>query len=215
MSRKLKRETRKAVNAFKREQVSEIESLETDDCRRMWKELKTLAGWRKKDDIPDTVRNEKNEEVTGEGVLEVWKESFRLLGVEDPKDEKFDVEFGERVVREQEEIREESYHSDNYNQELDTPIHPKEITDAIFRLKQGKSAGNDEVVAEILKKGGEHVEYSMYLLCRKVWREETLPTDWTRDNIPNLQRWRREGNVKLQRNNPSKHSWQSVRTGDQ
>jgi hypothetical protein len=183
VSRKLKRQTRKTVNTFKREQASEIESLEPEDCRRMWKELKKLARWTKKDKTPDTVRNEKNEEVSGEGILEVWKESFRLLGVEDRKDDKFDVEFGESVVKEQEEIEAESYHSHNYNQELDTPIHPTEITGAIRRLKQGKAAGNDEVVAEVLKKGGDQVEYSMYLLCSKVWNEEKLPTDWTRGMI--------------------------------
>ena len=123
VSRNLKTQTRKAVNAFKREQVAEIESLEIDDCRRMWKELKKLAGWTKRDETTDTVRNEKNEEVKGEGVLEVWKESFRLLGVEDRNDERFDIEFGEKVVKEQEEIREDSYLRSNYNQELDTPIH--------------------------------------------------------------------------------------------
>ena len=47
--------------------------------------------------------------MAGEGVREVWKEAFRVLGIEDVKDPKFDVEFGEKVVRQQEEIYEQSF----------------------------------------------------------------------------------------------------------
>jgi hypothetical protein len=122
VSTKLKRETRKVVNEFKRRQIREIENLESEDCRRMWKELKTLAGWTRKEEISTTVTNEKKEEVCGEGVYEVWKESFRLLGVEDSKDTRFDVDFGEKIVNQQEEIREESYHPTNFNSRLDSPI---------------------------------------------------------------------------------------------
>jgi len=44
VSKKLKQRTRRAIESFKKEPAAEIESLEDDDCRRMWKELKTLAG---------------------------------------------------------------------------------------------------------------------------------------------------------------------------
>ena len=50
-------------------------------------------------------------------------------------------------------------------------------------MKLGKAAGHDQVVAEILKRGGEKVERVVYLLCRRAWREENLPTDWTRGII--------------------------------
>jgi hypothetical protein len=183
VSTKLKRETRKVVNEFKRRQIREIENLESEDCRRMWKELKTLAGWTRKEEISTTVTNEKKEEVCGEGVYEVWKESFRLLGVEDSKDTRFDVDFGEKIVNQQEEIREESYHPTNFNSRLDSPININETVEAIKRLKLGKAAGNDQVVAEILMKGGDQVAFSVFLLCQKVWREEKLPTDWTRGII--------------------------------
>ena len=42
VNKQLKSRTRKAINEYKREQVAEIERLQSDDCRRMWKELKNL-----------------------------------------------------------------------------------------------------------------------------------------------------------------------------
>ena len=54
VSRKLKIETRKVINLFKRTQVKEIEKLEPDDTRRMWKELKALSGWTRKEEIDNT-----------------------------------------------------------------------------------------------------------------------------------------------------------------
>ena len=58
--------------------MKEIEELEIDDCRRMWKELKKLSGWNHRETISDVVLNEEKQEVSGEGVKEVWKEAFRF-----------------------------------------------------------------------------------------------------------------------------------------
>ena len=110
------------------------------------------SGWMSKESISETVYDEKKQEVSGEKVLKAWKESFRVLGIEDPKDNRFDVEFGERIVSQQEEIYDASFDSDNYNPQLDAPIHPTETERAIERLKSGKAAGDDQIVAEILKK---------------------------------------------------------------
>ena len=141
------------------------------------------SGWMSKESISETVYDEKKQEVSGETVLEAWKESFRVLGIEDPKDNRFDVEFGERIVSQQEEIYDASFDSDNYNPQLDAPIHPTETERAIERLKSGKAAGDDQIVAEILKKGGDQVTQAVHSLCVKVWVEEKLPTDWTRGII--------------------------------
>ena len=90
VSNKLKRETKKTINQYKQYQVREIESLEVGNCRRMWKEFKKLSGWNKKEDMADTMLNENKEEVCGEEAQKVWKEAFRVLGVEDTEDKKFD-----------------------------------------------------------------------------------------------------------------------------
>ena len=87
------------------------------------------------------------------------------------------------IVKQQEEIYENSFEATNFRAELDSPININETVEAIKRLKLGKAAGNDEIVAEILMKGGDQVAYAVYMLCQKVWREEMLPTDWTRGII--------------------------------
>ena len=183
VSNNLKRKTRKAINQFKRDQIEEIENLQVDDCRRMWKELKKLSGWSSKEAISNTVLNERKEEVSGEGVYEVWKEAFRVLGIEDEKDSRFDEEFGQRVTREQEEIYQHSFDESNFNSRLDSPITDKEVVGAVRRLKLGKAAGNDEIVAEILARGRHRVVSAIRILCEKAWEEETLPTEWTRGII--------------------------------
>ena len=177
---KQRRETRKAINGYKRERVREIEGLETNDCKRMWKELKKLTVWSKKDAISDVMLNEKKEEVSGEGVKEVWKEAFRVLGIEDTEDNKFDTQFCKDTIEKHKTLRVESYAEENVKEELDREIEEKETQDAVMRLKTGKAGGCDEVVAEVLKKGGENIVRALHKLCEKVWEEETLPTDWTR-----------------------------------
>ena len=71
----------------------------------------------------------------------------------------------------------------NFEPTLDKNKTLVEVIIATERLKLAKSAGQDEIVAEILKKGGESVYRAVWALCRKVWREEKLPTDWTRGVI--------------------------------
>ena len=142
-----------------------------------------MSGWKKKEEIASTVIDENKQEVKGEEVLKVWEKAFHELGVENMKDEKFDIEFGEKILKKQEEIQFESFSPTNFKPELDSPINIDETKEAIKKLKLGKAAGKDEIVAEILKKGGEKVMYSVFLLCQKVWKEEKLPADWTKGII--------------------------------
>ena len=183
VSNKLKRETKKAISQFKQQQVREIENLEVGNCKRMWKELKKLTKWNNKEEIPDVVVNDRKEEVKGEGVKEVWKEAFRALGLEDTEDKKFDVQFCKETIEQQKQLTIESYEENNVQEELDKELEQRETEDAVIRLKLGKAAGCDQVVAEILKKGGDSIVSALHKLCVKVWEEEKLPDDWTRGII--------------------------------
>ena len=127
--------------------------------------------------------NERGEEVKGEEVKEVWKQAFRGLGIEDIEDEKFDVEFCKETIEQQKQLTIESYEEKNVQEELDKELDQRDTRDAVNRLKLGKAAGCDEVVAEILKKGGENITNALHKLCVKVWEDEKLPNDWTRGII--------------------------------
>ena len=80
VSKQLKSRTRKAINEYKREQVTEIERLENSDCRRMWKELKNLSGWTHKDELSATVFDEQRREVCGDNaaVFEIGESKLAM-----------------------------------------------------------------------------------------------------------------------------------------
>jgi hypothetical protein len=64
-------------------------------------------------------------------------------------------------------IFEQSFAPDNVCADLDVPIELEEVEDAIRRLKLAKSPGNDQIVAEILKLGGDQVAKAVHSLCTK------------------------------------------------
>jgi hypothetical protein len=183
VNKQLKQRIREAIISFKCERVREIENLEREDCRRMWKELKELSGWRTKSSLPDSVLDEKQREVSGDQISEVWKESFRELGIEDTKDNKFEEEFCTEVERRQQEIERDTYKADNKHEELDKEITFNEIDEAIKRLKVNKAPGLDQIVAELLQRGGDQLKYAIRALCCKAWEKEKVPEDWTKGII--------------------------------
>ena len=55
-----------------------------------------------------------------------------------------------------------------------------EVVKAIRRLKNGRSPGEDEVVAEMLKAGGEAIVEWLFDILREVWRTRRVPVEWKR-----------------------------------
>ena len=64
--------------------------------------------------------------------------------------------------------------------EDEPPLLLEEVRKAIKELKNDKSPGIDEVTAELIKNGGENVEYFFYKLCTKIWSERRWPEDWVK-----------------------------------
>jgi hypothetical protein len=58
-----------------------------------------------------------------------------------------------------------------------------EIENAIKMLKNGKSAGVDDICSEMLKEGGEAVKMEMWKLCQCAWRSGYVPKVWTQSII--------------------------------
>ena len=53
-----------------------------------------------------------------------------------------------------------------------------EVREAIKHLKTGKSSGDDEVTAELIKQSGEAGIMFYHRLCTKIWKEKQWPQDW-------------------------------------
>ncbi len=73
----LSKKTKTMAIKYKEEKLREIEGMKKKECKRMWFELKKLAGWDTIEDTPQVLLNEKGEEV--DGTLEIWRKAFEKL----------------------------------------------------------------------------------------------------------------------------------------
>ena len=62
------------------------------------------------------------------------------------------------------------------DEEDDHPIHRKEVAAAVQSLTKGKSAGMDNIPAELVKAGGEDVITAVTTICDKIWQTGEWPT---------------------------------------
>ena len=63
--------------------------------------------------------------------------------------------------------------------EDDQPIHRKEVDAAVQPLKKGKSAGVDNIPAELVQAGGEEEITALTTICDRIWRTGEWPTSWS------------------------------------
>ena len=54
----------------------------------------------------------------------------------------------------------------------------EEVEKAVGKLKNGKTAGGDEVVAELVKNGGQAMIDWLWELLKEVWRTKQIPKEW-------------------------------------
>src|SRR3984957_8193015 len=67
--------------------------------------------------------------------------------------------------------------------ELDGEIEMSEVERALRKAENGKAAGEDGCIKEILKAGGEAMKEALFVLVRKMWYEERVPVDGARGII--------------------------------
>ena len=77
------------------------------------------------------------------------------------------------------------------------PILPEEVEAAVKSLKKGKSAGVDNIPAELLKQGGEAMVNALLIICNKIWRTGEWLTPWTHSLVIALPK---NGNLQLCQN---------------
>ena len=70
--------------------------------------------------------------------------------------------------------------------EDDHPILHKEVEAAVEPLKKGKSAGVDNVQAELVQAGGEDIINALTTICNKIWQTGEWPTPWTQSLVITL-----------------------------
>ncbi|XP_071123142.1 uncharacterized protein [Mytilus edulis] len=62
------------------------------------------------------------------------------------------------------------------------------VKKAFKSLKNGKSAGIDEIPPEVFKSGGNDIIEYMYKLLNKIWQDETIPTEWLKGLLVKLRK---------------------------
>ena len=77
------------------------------------------------------------------------------------------------------------------------PILREEVEIAVASLKQGKSAGVDNILAELVQPGGETMIDVLTEICNRIWRIGEWPTPWTQSLIITLPK---KGNLQLCQN---------------
>ena len=70
--------------------------------------------------------------------------------------------------------------------EDDHPILRKEVEAAVQSLQKGKSAGVDNIPAELVQAGGEDVITAPTLICNKIWQTGEWSTLWTQSLVITL-----------------------------
>ena len=77
------------------------------------------------------------------------------------------------------------------------PILHEEVEIAVASLKKGKSAGVDNIPAELVQAGGETMIDVLTEICNRIWRTGEWPTPWTQSLIITLPK---KGNLQLCQN---------------
>ena len=91
------------------------------------------------------------------------------------------------------------------------PILREEVEAAVKSLMPGKSAGVDNIPAELLQAGGETMIDVLLNTCNKIWQTGEWPTPWTQSLVITLSKKRQLAPVsELSHNQP----YQSCKQGD-
>ena len=66
------------------------------------------------------------------------------------------------------------------------PFLRKEVEAAVQSLKKGKSAGVDNIPAELVQAGGENVITALTTICNRIWQTGEWRTPWTQSLVITL-----------------------------
>ena len=96
-------------------------------------------------------------------------------------------DYGDSIVLYCPQIPDEEHH----------PIPREEVEAAVKALKMWKSAGMDNIPAELVQAGGEAMTDILTAICNKIWRTGEWPTTWIQSLVITLPK---KGNLQLCQN---------------
>jgi hypothetical protein len=106
----------------------------------------------------------------------VWKRYFEGLGHSGGDQGKFDDEFKECVESEVQSMKDRSCHE--FVEMLDGEMDVDDIRVALSQMRNGKAPGDDGILTEVLKGGGDAIVNALTVLFNNVWKSELVPVEW-------------------------------------
>jgi hypothetical protein len=185
--KELRREMKRLVRKKRvSERMQRIERLGRKEPRKMWQAWKKWGEKEKNKERREEMLGAEGEVVRGEEIAGAWATVFKKRVVE--MEGEYDEELKEEVVRElrdMEEEKEDGERSARYKDgsQLNVEMTGEEVEEVVQNMKNGKASGVDEVIAEVLKHGGEGMMMALVVLCRDVWGKERIPKDWMKGVI--------------------------------
>jgi len=168
MNNKVKACMRKAKENWIQSQCNEIEdNLSRNNSKKAYQLVKDLTT--EKQGKTTTIQDKSGRCLTeNDKIHERWTEYCKELY-------NHEIKGDPNVLNSPEETTEDNY-----------PILREEVEAAIKSLKKGKSAGVDNIPAELIQGGGETAITILTQICNKIWETGEWPTSWTKSLVITL-----------------------------
>ena len=179
IKRKIRTEMKMAKETWIQGQCQEVEAcLRKDNNKKAYQLVKDLTT--EKQGKSTTIQDKSGKCLTEENdILYRWTEYCSDLYNNETD--------GEPVVLDCPQIPDAEHH----------PILREEVEAAVKALKMGKSAGVDNIPAELVQAGGEAMTDILTTICNKIWKTGEWPTTWTQSLVITLPK---KGNLQLCQN---------------
>ena len=179
IKRKIRTEMKMAKETWIQGQCQEVEAcLRKNNSKKAYQLVKDLTT--EKQGKSTTIQDKSGKCLTEENeILNRWTEYCSDL---------YNYETdGDPIVLDCPQISDEEHH----------PILREEVEAAVKALKMGKSAGVDNIPAELVQAGGEAMIDILTAICNKIWKTGEWPTAWTQSLVITLPK---KGNLQLCQN---------------
>ena len=179
INNRIKKSIKKAKESWLEDQCKEVEkSLNRNDSKRAYQLVKDLTT--EKQGRSNTIQDKAGKSLTeNRDILNRWTEYCSELYNQETS--------GDQAV----------LNVPLTTTEVDHPILREEVEAAVKALKKGKSAGVDNIPAELVKAGGTPMIDVLTTICNQIWQTGEWPTPWTQSLIVTLPK---KGNLQLCQN---------------